>query len=139
MKTWFGVIIVAFKTDPLQILILENKQTGNITLPSGALENSESTEQAAVRELQEEVGWQINSHDLQATEFKQEFIYGSQKKERSGDRGINQLLILNADNLPDPIETSETKNAKWVTLQEAEKLITFEDLKEVLRQGVKHI
>ena len=136
MKTWFGVIIVTYKTNPLKVLILENKETGNITLPSGTIEEGETLEEAAVRELKEEVGWTVDPEKFQVTSIKQEFIYGLQKKERSDNQGINQVLLLAANNLPEPVETKDTKNAIWASVEEAKEKVTFKDLRDVLGKAI---
>jgi ADP-ribose pyrophosphatase YjhB (NUDIX family) len=139
MKTWLGVIVITYKTNPYRILIIENKKTGNITSISGAVNNEETLEEAAIREIKEEIDWTINQEQLQKTSIKQEFIYGPQKEERAGDKGINQVFLLNADNLPEPKETNDTKNAMWATIEKAKKKITFNDLKEIIEETSKII
>jgi 8-oxo-dGTP pyrophosphatase MutT (NUDIX family) len=135
MKTWLGVIIIPYKTNPLRILILENRKTGNISPPSGALEKGETLEEAAFRELKEEVGWLVNSEMFEVTEIKQDFIYSSNKKERAGDRGINQVLLLDSGNLPDARETGDTKNPLWLSVEEAVERASFEDLRSVIKEA----
>lgn len=135
MKTWFGTIVLAYRTNPYRLLILENKETKNITPPSGAVEKGESYEETAARELREEIGWIIDPKEFQETSIQQEFIYGPQKKERAGDKGINKVLLLNANNLPEPQETRDAKNARWVSIENAKKEITFRDLREVVEKA----
>jgi 8-oxo-dGTP pyrophosphatase MutT (NUDIX family) len=135
MKTWLGCIVFAYKLNPPRLLILENKQTGNITTPSGAVEDGETLEQAASRELHEELGWIIPPTQLKITDIRQQFVYGPQKKERAGDNGINQVLILDASQLPEPQETTDTKNASWVSPEEAQEKITFDDLRDVVSEA----
>lgn len=134
-----GAIVIAYKTNPYKVLILENKETGNVTTPSGAIEKGETLEEAAARELKEELGWVIDPKKFQVTPIKQEFVYGPQKKERAGDQGINQVFLLDADNLPEPQETSDTKDAKWLPIEEAVDKITFNDLKEVVRGATERL
>lgn len=135
MKVWPGTIVLAYKTSPLRILLVENKATGNITTVSGAVEEGETLKEAAVRELKEEVDWDINPESLCSTPITHNFIYAPQKKERAGDRGENQVFLLNANNLAEPKETSDTKSAKWVIPKEAKEAVTFKDLGEVIEKS----
>ncbi len=134
MKTWLGTIVIAYKTNPTRVLLIQNTKTGNITPISGAVEEGETLQQTAARELKEEVGWNVNPEQFKETPVKQEFIYGSKKAERAGDKGINQVFLLDAGSLPDPEETRDTKNPKWMGINEAKEKITFEDLKDVLEK-----
>lgn len=118
MKTWVGVIVIAYKTNPTRVLLIQNTETGNITPISGAVEEGETLQQTAARELKEEVGWEVKPEQLRETPVKQEFIYGSKKVERAGDKSVNQVFLLDADSLPDPEETQETKNPQWMDINE---------------------
>jgi len=136
---WLGVIILAYKTDPLRILLIKNKQTGNITPIAGALEKGENLKDAAVRELREEVGWTVDPNQFKKTDIKHVFSYGSQKKDRAGDKGENAVLLLNADDLSEAKETKDAKSARWLTPGEALKRISFEDLKNVITKSIEYI
>ncbi len=93
-KTWYGSIVVAYRTNPVRILLIENTETGNVTTISGAVEHEETQKEAAARELQEEVKWKVPADLLKETGVTHEFIYGEKKKERAGDKGSNQVFLI---------------------------------------------
>ena len=86
-KVWQGVLVLAYKTNPLEVLLIENRNTGNITPIGGALEEkwAEEAEDAAVRETREETGWKISKDLLTPTNIYHRFQYAPTKKERAGD------------------------------------------------------
>ena len=137
MRTWYGAIVVAYKTNPIRILLVENKKTGNITPISGATENNETQIETAIRELKEEVGWIISPQQLRGTSLNHEFIYGSNKAERVGDKGSNKIFLLNADNLPEPKETNDTKFPRWLDYPDVISNISFPDLQEIIKQALE--
>jgi 8-oxo-dGTP pyrophosphatase MutT (NUDIX family) len=139
MKTWFGAIVLVYKTNPLRILLVKNKKSGNVGPVSGALEGNETELQAAARELKEEIGWKVNPVQLAPLNLTHDFIYGSNKPERMGDKGSNQIFTLNADILPDPLETEDIKNTEWLSPEEAIQKISFDDLKEIIKQSIDQI
>lgn len=137
MKTWFGIIVLAYKTNPLRILLVENTQTGNITPISGAVENDETQIEAAIREVKEEVGWIVSSKLLHETSLNHIFIYGINKAERAGDKGVNKVFLFNADKLPEPQKTNDIRSFKWLPLKEAASSISFPDLQEIIKEASK--
>lgn len=137
MRIWFGSIVIAYKTYPNRILILENRKSGKITTPSGAVQGGETLQEAAARELKEELGWVVSPKRFQVTQIMQEFVYGPQKKERAGDKGINQVLLLDANHLPEPQETNDAKNTTWLSLEDAKRKISFDDLRDIVEEASK--
>lgn len=135
MRTWLGAIVLAYKTDPIRILLVENKQTGNITPISGAVENSEIQIEAATREVTEETGWIISPKQLEETSLIHEFIYGAKKVEREGDKGSNKVFLLNADSLSEPQETNDISSPRWLEYPDAISSTSFPDLQEIIKQA----
>jgi len=131
MKTWYGAVIIGYKINPLRILIIENPERKKLTFISGAVEGDETVRDAAVRELQEEVHWDIQNTDLEDTGIFHTFTYALDKPGRGGDQGSNSIFLLNADKLPEPMETTEAINFHWLSVADALASISFPDLRDV--------
>ena len=139
MKTWNGTIVVAYKTSPLRILLIENIGSGKITCPGGALEAEEDGSMAAIRETKEETGWDVKPEMLVNSGVKHEFVYGSNKPERVGDSACNEIFLLNADNLPEPLETNDAKNPKWFEVNEGLEAMSFKDVSPLVKKALEVI
>lgn len=137
MKTWRGTIVVAYKTKPTRILLIENKGSGKITSPGGAIEDREDELIAAAREIKEEVGWDIQPSMLVKTGIKHEFTYGPNKPERAGDSASNQIFLLNADSLTEPKETNDAKNPKWFEANEGIERMSFKDVSLLIKKALE--
>ena len=138
-KTWFGIILVAYKTNPTRILLVENTKSGNISPVSGALEDSENHLDALLREAKEEVNWDIDSSKVKQTNIEYSFIFGSNKPERAGDKGQYKVFLYNADLQAEPQTTKDTKSPVWISKNEVLSKIKFDDLKEVLAKALDSI
>lgn len=138
-KTWFGAIVLAYKTNPLRVLLIENKETGNITPIAGGTEEGETQSQTATREFFEESGIQISTEDFIDTEIDYTFTYNEKKKDRAGDDASQRIFLLNADNLPGPKETKDAKNPVWVELKDVQEKITFKDIAELIEEVFKNL
>ena len=138
-KIWHGVIVLAYKTNPLRILLLRNTITSAITPIAGTCQKHESKIEATLRETYEEAGWIIHKKQLIKTRLKHKFIYGPQKPERAFEKGENQVYLLNADRLSQPISTQDTKEHKWYKPKDTLKQIDFHNLRPVLKDSLEII
>jgi 8-oxo-dGTP pyrophosphatase MutT (NUDIX family) len=138
-KIWYGSIVLAYRTAPLRVLLIENIETGNVTPVSGAVGDNETQRQAAARELREEINWVVKEDELLEIGVRHEFVYGPKKRERAGDKGSNQVFLLNANGYPEPNETNDTKNPIWLEPALIKEKISFEDLREVVEKSLVYI
>jgi len=139
MKTWQGVIVVAYIRSPQRILLIENTKRQKVTLLSGAVEPEDggSLVKAAVRELHEEVGWRVAETALIPTNLYHQFIYAADKPGRGGDNGSNRVFLLDASDMTEPLCGEPGFRPRWAAVDEAERLISFDDLKPVLSQTMR--
>lgn len=136
-KIWQGIILLAYKTNPTRVLLIENTKSGNISPISGALEDGENHLQAILRESKEEVNWDLDPKNIKETSISYEFIFGSNKPERQGDKGVYRVFFYNADLINKvPETTKDTKNPMWISKSEVLSHIKFEDLKDVLKKAL---
>jgi 8-oxo-dGTP diphosphatase len=93
------------------------------TLPKGKLDPGESFEQAALREVEEETG--LRAHlvrELPATRY-----------DVSGRPKIVRYWLMEADDRSPFVPNDETDELRWVALDEALRLLTYERDRDVLR------
>jgi bis(5'-nucleosidyl)-tetraphosphatase len=131
------VIIFRIKGEKSEFLIIENKETGNITFVGGACENDESTKQAAEREMKEELGLNSDQYDLVEIEFKYEFVFDDKKKERVGQEAEYQVYLNDlTDFFGEIIKTDDVKSFEWVSEEEVMKKLTFEEHKSIFTKAI---
>lgn len=142
-QTFEGGITVFYKIDQNETLylVVENRNTGNVTLVSGAKEDSDSSnQQAARRENEEELGIRPDQYTLIPTTIRHEFIFGPKKIERAGHRGSYQIFLCDLTNVNSVFqENSDIVRAVWLKKEEVLNSLTFDDLKEVFLRAVREI
>ena len=138
-KIWYGIIVIAYKTSPLRLLLLKNTETKTTTPIAGSRKRLESKIEAAIRETFEETGWIIKKKDLIKTRLVHKFIYGPQKIERAFEQGENQVFFLNADSLNEPLPTKDAKVHKWYSPKKTLQKVDFYDLKSIIKDSIKLI
>jgi len=125
----YGVVPI-FKDGDIYRTVIVHNQMGHWGLPKGTPEEGEEPLETAVRELTEETGIQNITIDTTRT-FEQRFMV-----ERDGTKVSKTVMyyVGIADDMSQNGELIEVRGAKWVTLEEAEELLTFEEPKEILRR-----
>lgn len=142
-KIFYGAITVFYKktNEGLLFLIAENTKTGNISFVSGAQEDDDqSLEASAQRENIEELGLHPDQYELKKVDVKHEFVFGPNKKERTGHRGLYQVFVSDLTDTDFEVShTEELKNLKWMTKKEVLNSLTFPDVAEVFKKVVETI
>jgi 8-oxo-dGTP pyrophosphatase MutT (NUDIX family) len=102
-------------------------------LPKGHPEPGESTEQAALREVREETGLEV---ELLAPLGEVSYTYqrGGQPIEKTV---AFYLMRFVAGSLAD--HDHEIEEARWISLAEAERALTFEGEREIARRALSRI
>lgn len=133
-KIYFGAVIILYQKHGQEKLyiVVENK-TGKITFPAGAQEGQDkSLFETAQREINEELGLTPEDYVLQPTDISYEFTFGEQKKERAGAKGIYTIFMGMIKPEISVKATSELKSIRLMTAVEAIKVLSFDDLREVV-------
>lgn len=103
---------------------------GHWEFPRGLIEKGESLEEAAQREIKEEVGIE----DIQFVPGFKEWIKFFYKKE--GKNIIKIATFLLAETKSKEVKISwEHKDFKWLPYKEASEQLTFENSKEILKKA----
>jgi len=121
--------IVFAKTEKsLQVLLIQRKNQpfkGQWALPGGFVENNEDLEQAAIRELKEETGIEIDS-------MKQVYTFGSPDRDPR-QRVVTVAYCTVLSEKPKSKAASDAKDAKWFNIDNLPELAF--DHQEILRRA----
>jgi 8-oxo-(d)GTP phosphatase len=106
-----------------QVLLVHRPRYDDWTLPKGKLDPPESFEQAAVREVQEETGLRGRPvRELPPISYK----VGSRDK-------IVRYWLMDVEHDGSFVPNDETDELRWVPLDDAMQLLTYDRDREVLR------
>ena len=118
-----GVQILLWVDD--SVLLIRNSYRAGYTFPGGHINHNETTLQAAVRELQEEVGITVSSNQLQKT---QDITYF-----RNGVACSETLFNCQLEKMPEVlIDNREVIEAKFASITEAKSLHLQKSAQEYL-------
>jgi 8-oxo-dGTP pyrophosphatase MutT (NUDIX family) len=124
-----GVVI-----DDGRALLLAVRERGDVRLPKGHIREGESREQAALREVIEETGY---AHPVTVDclgSISNEFDHGEEHVVRYE---TYFLMHLESPKLAQRDASDEARFAvRWVALEEAVGLLTYESEKEFMRRGI---
>lgn len=132
-RTAGGVVVTGISRDA-SVAIL-HRTDGEWTLPKGHLEDDETPEKAAVREIAEEIGVQrleivSELHTVRYT-FQEA---GSQKPHHK--EVVFYLVVSPMGNVPlRPEKGTKFDDARWMSFSEAQRLCTYANFREVLRRA----
>ena len=122
-----GVIVIKRENEEFKILLLEH-QKGHISYPKGHVEENETEEETALREVKEETNLDVKL----ISGFRKVISY-SPKENVLKDVVYFLAYPLNNDLV---IEEKEIKEAYWVSLKEAFDLITHNDDKLLFNEVI---
>lgn len=126
--------VIAYKKFNTQNYYLIIKSTnGDIGFPKGHMESDESEVMTAVRELKEETNVEA--------ELLSDFRYQIEYKMPNIDGAIKQSVYFLGKCISDKIicQENEVLEAKFVSYEEALKILTFEETKEILRKVEEYL
>jgi 8-oxo-dGTP pyrophosphatase MutT (NUDIX family) len=130
----FGVIPLKQEDGHWMVLLINHKKGGYWAFPKGHSEPGELPEQTASRELFEETGLRIMRKLTDKTVREAyKFYRGSQLIEKVVTYFIAEVegtIVL---------QVGEVNESQWVKLAEAERWITFEESRRIIRQVNSHL
>jgi len=118
-----GGVVVGSRPDGVHVVVVHRPKYDDWTLPKGKAERGESAEACAVREVEEETGLRCEPVvELASTSYR----------DSAGRPKVARYWLMR------PIggelqPTREVDEARWVPLAEAERLLTYERDRDVLR------
>jgi 8-oxo-dGTP diphosphatase len=106
-----------------QVALVHRPRYDDWTLPKGKLDPGESFEQAALREVEEETG--LHAHLVRELPGASYDVSGRPK--------IVRYWLMEVDDDSPFVPNDETDELRWVGLDEALRLLTYERDRDVLR------
>jgi len=131
MQVSAGGVVYRIRSDGVIEVKLITTKSWRHSLPKGHVENNESVEDAAIREVKEEAG-----ADAQI----ETFLGTAEWKLRSGDTKtvyIYLMKLLKDGKINDP--DNEILKAEWKTLDEAVRLVDFPPMRKLLFYAIRHL
>ena len=124
-----GAIIFARHKDGIKYLLL-HYGAGHWDFPKGKQEKNEKEEQTALREIKEETGLE----DIELLDGFREAVKYFYKKEE--ETVFKEVIFFLADTHTDEIKlSSEHIGYAWLSYEHAEKKLTFNNAKELLKKA----
>lgn len=118
-----------------EVLTLYVPDHEEIVFPKGTIENNESSEEAAIREVQEETGYHVeilSPLDNHSYEFEEDG--------RHIRKTVHYYLmkLVDENEVPEPqFESHENFENKWIITNDAMDLLTHEANKALLKRAVE--
>ena len=129
-----GGIVVKKERERLRVLLIKDSY-GKWTWPKGNIGKGESSEDAALREIQEEAGLT----KLQIIEKIDKINYFYRLHGNLIYKTVYLFLIKAEGKEKFKIQTSEIRNAKWFTPEEALETVAYKGAKEILKKTIKKV
>lgn len=124
-----GIIPLRKTKKGMEVLLVQHK-AGHWTFPKGHPEKEEDFCQTACRELFEEVGLKV----VYFVDFEPiEDHYFFKKEGKTIEKWVTYFPAIVEGKIK--MDKKEIIDAKWVSLREAENLITFSQLKEAFKRS----
>jgi bis(5'-nucleosidyl)-tetraphosphatase len=124
----FGAVPVMKKGKEYQFLIIQH-QAGHWGFPKGHPEKEETELQTAMRELNEETGL---THFRMSSEVSFEEVYHFYLWRKRITKTVKYFIAF-IEKPEVQLQEEEIADSRWVKLAEAEKLISFEPARKILR------
>ncbi len=127
-----GGIVLKREKGRLKVLLIKDGY-GRWTWPKGNIAKGESNEDAALREIEEETGLK----KLQIIEKIDRINYFYRLHGDLIFKTVYLFLIEARGREKFKIQTSEIRNAKWFTSEEALETVAYKGAKEILKRTIK--
>lgn len=125
-----GAVVTRIENNEIQILMIHQVQ-GHWCFPKGHVENNETEEQTAIREIKEETGLDV----VLDTNFRNTLTYSP--KENVKKEVV--YFIAHPIGGNEEVQQSELLEEMWLNIPEASAIVTFENDAEVLTKAIHYL
>ena len=128
-----GGVVMARTGDGLRVCLINDGRYWG--LPKGNVESGESPEEAALREVQEEVGLPLDAMRIVAPLPASEYVY--KRGGRLIFKRVHYFLIETPDASQLRPDAKEVTDARWCTLDDAQRLASFDDTVKAVQAALR--
>ena len=114
-----------------RFLLIQHKSDGHWGIPKGHMDEGESEEETAIRELEEETA-------IKVKKIKDFFVEEKYRLPNGNKKTVIYFLGIAKDS-DIKIQEEEILSYKWATLEEAMKILTYESSKDVIKKAYEFI
>lgn len=125
-----GAVVYQFQDDQLYLLILKMRK-GHYSIPKGHVENQESEEETALREIKEETNLKVKID----TSFREVITYFPFE-------GVSKDVVFFVAKYIDgevKEQESEVEKAMWLNIEDALNILTHKSDQEVVKKAIQYI
>lgn len=122
-----GIVLVTKGPNNNKILLVKDSASSQWGFPKGEFKKGENLELTALRELKEETGLEANIY-----KYIGNVSYTFRYKGNTINKDAHYFIGIPTTNISKLHLNEENSDTKWVTVKEANSLITFSDLKSLL-------
>lgn len=126
-----GAVVFRKINDEYRYLLIRNRRSSNWSFPKGHVENNETAEQTAIREVLEETGLHIKI----LPGFKSKSEYTIQNKIKK----TVQIFVATTNDCHTVIQQEEVEDYVWQTFETAYKNLRFENDKSILKDAHEYL
>ncbi|EGD47623.1 NUDIX hydrolase [Ruminiclostridium papyrosolvens DSM 2782] len=122
-----GVIVYRIQIENIEFLAVKSKANGHWGFPKGHMENHESEEQTAKREVFEETGLSVDL--LRGFRAKTQYML---------DDGISKEVIYFIGTSSEKnvsIQADEIQEYRWLKYSKMKELLSFDNSKQILKEA----
>ena len=125
-----GAVVYQFQDDQLYLLILKMRK-GHYSIPKGHVENQESEEETALREIKEETNLKVKI-DTKFREVITNFPFEGVSKD---------VVFFVAKYIDGEVkeQESEVEKAMWLNIEDALNILTHKSDQEVVKKAIQYI
>ncbi len=130
-----GVVVSSLTPDALVALL--HRTNGEWTLPKGHIEGDESSQEAALREIAEEIG--LQKLEIVGDLGTIRYTFQDPDTSKPHHKEVIFYLVLSPPGcLPlTPEDTPKFDDARWMSLHDAEHLCTYDTTRKILHRARK--
>ncbi|MBQ8604791.1 MAG: NUDIX domain-containing protein [Oscillospiraceae bacterium] len=125
-----GAVVFRKKDDKVQILLIRHLNGGHWAFPKGHVENGETEEQTARREILEETGLAVQLD----TAYRKVVTYSPR---RDVTKDVVYFVAF-ADDSEAVAQEEEISRVKWVLMEDAVTHVSYDNDKQVLMGAIEH-
>jgi 8-oxo-dGTP diphosphatase len=133
----FGGVTYRENNQTIEVALIQTGPAGRWQLPKGAANENESIEEAALREVREETG--IESEIITPIDRIEYWFHSNRRKPHTRYHKYVTFYLMKyrEGNVTD--HDQEVNEARWVNINEAIGILSFESEKDVLRKACQMI